>query len=390
MENNDIKTDLLRILEKYRDGTATEKEKSFVETYYNFFDKESAESLPEEEITTFKEHVHAKLLDHIQISGDNSKTVKPLWLRIAVAASVLIACATGAFYYLNHPIKSDQLAITTSNRIVPGGNKAILTLGNGNTIVLTDQKSGLIAQQGAVRIDKTGAGRVAYQNSNNADQTAVTYNTITTPRGGKYEVNLPDGTMVWLDAASSIHFPTAFTGPKRIVSISGQAYFEVAHNRDKPFIVNEGKQSIEVLGTHFNVLGYDDEPQIKTSLLEGSIKIVESELSNLNSAYIRILKPGQQATIDRNKTGINVRYADMDDAIAWKNNLFQFDNDNVKDILVQASRWYDFTIKYQGEIPNKKLKGNISRNVPIEKFLQILSMTGIHFKIDGKTLIVTP
>jgi ferric-dicitrate binding protein FerR (iron transport regulator) len=208
-------------------------------------------------------------------------------------------------------------------------------------------------------------------------------NTIQTPRGGQYQVILPDGTKVWLNAASSLAYPTAFTGADRAVKLNGEAYFEVADNKDKPFKVMAGNMEINVLGTHFNVMAYEDENAIKTTLLEGSVKVTNGKISHL-------LKPGQEGRVDRQSGAFRLLEADANEAVAWKNGVFQFGGASIESVMREIVRWYDVDVEYQGRT-NEHFRGTISRSVNASEVFKMLELTGaVHFTIDKKKIIVKP
>jgi ferric-dicitrate binding protein FerR (iron transport regulator) len=232
------------------------------------------------------------------------------------------------------------------------------------------------------KINKTGDGKIVYQ-EDQTKESLVEYNTITTPRGGKYELTLADGTTVTLDAASSIRYPVAFTGRERRVEITGQVYFEVAHNQSKPFRVQASDQTVEVLGTHFNINAYPDEADLRTTLLEGSVRITKAQAS-------AILKPGEQAITSDQSTLIRVRDADTEAAVAWKEGHFHFSHADIPTVMRQLARWYDVEVAYVGSIPKRSFSGNINRNTKASVALEILSVSNVHFKIEGKKIIVTP
>jgi transmembrane sensor len=307
---------------------------------------------------------------------------RPLIVQIAAVIIGALLLFEGMYIYYK-PVKPPQIARIDNKKtiIAPGGNKAILTLQDGSTIILNDAENGTLATQGNTRVVKLANGQIAYDEASGpADK--VLYNTMTTPRGGQYKLTLPDGTNVWLNSASSINYPTAFVGKERKVSITGEAYFEVAKNKNKPFYVVAGNQSIEVLGTHFNVMAYSDEENIKTTLLEGSVKI--SEHNNMS-----ILKPGDQAVV-ANKGGITVKPADIDEAMAWKNGYFKFSRVDIKHIMRQISRWYDVEVAYEGDIPDDEFVGKIGRSENISQILHLLELEHVHFKIEGKKITVLP
>jgi hypothetical protein len=310
-----------------------------------------------------------------------------LWAKISTAAIALLFIGFGIYTYHNGQKKQTQTTLVNAKHHVlhdalPGGNKAVLTLANGKKIILDNAQNGMLAKEGSTLIKKTADGQVLYNAKILANtKAAPEINTITTPRGGQYQVILPDGTKVWLNSASSLRFPTYFTGKLRQVQITGEAYFEVTKNPAMPFKVKTNRADIEVLGTHFNVMAYDDEAVMKTTLLEGAVNITSGNFSAM-------LKPGQQAQI--NKTGQNkvVNDVDVDDETAWKNGIFQFRDAGIDVILRQAARWYDVGITYQKGVPPREFTGRISRNVKASELLNMLKYAGVDLKIEGKNIIV--
>jgi ferric-dicitrate binding protein FerR (iron transport regulator) len=238
-------------------------------------------------------------------------------------------------------------------------------------------------QQGNTKIIKSANGHIAYNKTLTSTSTPI-YNTMTTPRGGKYDLELSDGTRVWLNASSSITYPIAFSGTERRVTVTGEAYFEVAKNKDMPFKINvDGQEEVQVLGTHFNIMAYSDEPLIKTTLLEGSVKIVKNKTTGM-------LKPGQQAQMTTDGKLSVTDDADINAVMAWKNGQTLFVNEDIKTIMRRASRWYDVDIEYQGGVPARLFTGGISRESNLSVLLKVLELNKIHFKAAGKKLIVTP
>jgi transmembrane sensor len=324
---------------------------------------------------------------HVAITQPTPAKIVPLgrrrfWQRLAIAASVIF-CMSIAGYFILRP-KQEQLTVqsqVSKNDLLPGSNKATLTLANGKQIVLTGAKNGQLAVQGNMTVNKTADGRIIY-NQTDASVTSIQYNTTSTPRGGQYHVILADGTQVWLNAASSITYPTAFTGNDRTVSITGEAYFEVTHNLAKPFRVKSKGQTVEVLGTHFNINAYPDEQATVTTLFEGSVKINEG----IASVF---LKPGQQALVAENNLPVRViDDADLDQALGWKNEEFYFNHTDIQAVMRQIARWYDVEIIYTGKIPKKQFSGTFSRNTNASKVLALLEYTGLNFKIEGRKIIV--
>ena len=308
---------------------------------------------------------------------------------LMVAASVLIVLVAGISYL--YITKNESKVIPGNiaknkiikNDIAPGGNKAILTLANGATIVLDSTHNGTISQQGNAKVVKLDNGKLAYQKDETTNVVAVQYNTITTPPGGQYQLVLADGSKVWLDAESSIRFPTAFTGKERDVQITGEAYFEVAHNAEMPFHVKVDNMDVTVLGTHFNVNAYDDEGVIKTTLLEGSVKVSMGNESTL-------ITPGEQAQIADKTDKIEIkRNVDLEEIVAWKNGKFIFQDADIQSIMRQLERWYNITVSYEGNITKEEFVGVISRNVNISQILNMLEKAGdIKFEIEGRKIIV--
>jgi len=293
----------------------------------------------------------------------------------------------GMIYWLNRGDSkalqnTNTVAVKPGNDIPPGGNKAILKLANGSVIILDSAGNGRLSTQAGATIDKTGDGKLAY-NSLKEKPTEIQYNTLTTPKGGQYFIELADGSKVWLNAASSLTYPTSFIGKERIVVLKGEAYFEVAKNKAMPFQVTVNGMTVEVLGTHFNINAYDDEAVIKTTLLEGAVKIMKGNTSAL-------LKPGDQAQVSSNGNIKVITDADVDQAVAWKNGYFQFRRDNLQQVLRQLTRWYDVDVKYDGLITDMQFGGRISRNNNLSEVLKILELSNVHFRIEGKTIVVMP
>ena len=332
---------------------------------------------------------HQPVIDrvYLQLAAAIARQKQPahrarLWPRIAAAASILLGLSAGGYFVLQQP-GAKQLAHHQQQVIVPGSNKAILTLSGGRQIFLTGAKNGQIAKQGRTVIQKTADGQLVYQAPATADDhTAMTYNTMATPRGGQHWVTLADGSKVLLNAASSLTYPTAFKGNERKVTLTGEAYFEVAHHAAQPFRVSVGGQTIEDIGTHFNINAYGDEPAIKTTLIEGSVRIT-------NDGRDVILKPGQQALLVNNV--LTVSEANTEEAIAWKNGYFRFNNEKIGSIMRKLSRWYDVDIAYEGNLSADGLNGTISRDKNISQVLEMLALTKeVHFKVAGRKVTVSP
>ncbi len=267
------------------------------------------------------------------------------------------------------------------NDIQPGGNKAILTLADGSTIVLDDAKNGILVKQGNTKIIKIN-GALNY-NSPNSVTTEILYNTIVTPHGGQYKVELPDGSQAWLNSVSSLRFPIAFAGKERRVEVTGEVYFEVAKNKAIPFVVSAGGAEIQVVGTHFNVMAYNDEATLQTTLLEGSVKFVKD-------GNMVMLRPGQQSQLTKNGKLEVVSGVDLERVVAWKNGYFDFEGSDFETIAKQISRWYDVEVVYDRKI-NDQFFAEIPRNTKLSDVLKVLELTGkVRFEIDDKKIIVMP
>lgn len=392
-----IPENILVLIEKYQSGTASTEEKNILnEWYHSFNDSES-------ELAANGNETEQQLAERIKnrlflTIGQQEKPAIVLphrkWKIPAAAAVILILLATGTYFIFSSKSPKQEIVNTTisqpENDIVPGGSKAVLTLADGSAMVLDNASNGTISQQGNITVQKLNNGLLTYSVNGKqvTEKDEAFYNTIATPRGGQYQVTLSDGTKVWLNAASSIRFPVVFTGAERKVVITGEAYFEVAKNKAMPFKVKATSSEIEVLGTHFNVNAYSDEASIKTTLLEGLIKVSAPGVAGNPSP--KFLRPGQQ--VDINKAGtVNVtNHADIEEVMAWKNGHFQFKKADLKMVLRQISRWYDADIVYTGNV-DIHFTGQLTRNENVSSVFEKLALTGeVHFKIEGKKIIVSP
>jgi len=379
--------DLNDIVKRYLSGKASAEEISFIDEYYNFLGKRDiSEQVPNEELQ-FLEDQNFKAIQN-KIAADKKSTLISFYKYISIAAALILVC--GSIFFLR-----DQKMISGSSTtkakvenldVLPGSDKAILTLANGKKVVLDANTAINISNTNGISISKTEDGKLVYTvlNRESFDKSSVSFNTIETPNGGQYQVVLPDGTKVWLNAASSLRYPEVFVGNERSVQLTGEAYFEVAKNKMKPFHVKSKNQDVEVLGTHFNINSYMDDKTIKTTLLEGSIKIS-------NQKFNKILTPGEQAIagIAENAFIHVSNDVDLDDQVAWKNGLFRFNDSELRDVLIQLERWYDVKIDYSS-LPNKRYNGMVPRKSKLSQVLAMLEKTGnIKFQLtDGKRLKV--
>jgi transmembrane sensor len=306
-------------------------------------------------------------------------------VRIAAAACIIGVIAFGTLLLIRSEPKKEIARSKNSkpnkNDIPPGGNNALLTLADGTTIVLDVAQNGVLAQQGNTKVIKLN-GKLDYSANSSATKEIV-YNTISTPRGGQFQVELPDGSQVWLNAASSLRFPTSFVGKVRRVEISGEAYFEVAKNKAMPFIVRVNDAEIQVLGTHFNVMAYNDEATLKTTLLEGAVKFVKEGINTM-------LKPGQQSQLTKEGQLKVVNDVDLTKVVAWKNGFFDFEGSDLETVAKQLSRWYDVEVIYDRKIDDL-FYAKIPRNTKLSVVLKALELTGkVHFQIQGRKIIIIP
>lgn len=364
------------LAKKWQSGSITDEERIEFEAWYVDFDN----SL---EIKTDKSRsaMELRLYQQIAKKGNISSKSAFQWTRFAAAASILLVLGVAGFYFARWN-KSDQMAKIETHDVAPGSNKAILTLANGQKILLAGARNGRLAVQGNVLVTKASDGSIAYAADGNqsANSSDISYNTISTPAGGQYHLTLADGTNAWLNAGSSIKYPTSFTGSERKVEITGEVYFEVAHNRAQPFRVISNRQVVEVLGTHFNVNSYPDEEDIRTTLLEGSVKVTGSD-------HIIVIKPGEQAILGKN--GLAAAPADLEETVAWKNGYFRFNDEKIGSIMRKLSRWYDIKVTFKGPISDEGFNGKISRYKNISQALRMLEKTkAVQFQIEGRRVTV--
>ncbi len=308
----------------------------------------------------------------------------------AAACIILILCAGSYFYLKQSPqkqiAKTENAAKIFKNDIAPGGNRAILTLANGSKIILDSAKNGSLARQGNSKIIKLNDGQLSYQLAEGTEPATIQYNTISTPRGGQYQLRLSDGSKVWLNAASSLKFPSAFTGKQRSVELTGEGYFEITHNAAMPFKVKNESAEITVLGTHFNINAYDHESSLKVTLLEGSVKVKGFSVKGERST---VIKPGQQAQVSLSgHEGIKVQAIDVDEVMAWKDGFFEFENMELPAIMRQIERWYDVSVEYKNANTKERFGGRISRNLSLSKMLHLLETNRVHFNLDGNKITV--
>ncbi len=373
-----------RLIRKYLDGTATPEEMALLESWYIA----AAQDQPEMPGISDPQRIGEEILQRIRAEQQarlDQPQLKPpvrLWPRIAAAAAVLLIIIVGGTLFIRKnpppPIVQNQ---PLQNDVLPATATATLTLLDGRTIPLDSTGSHTLPKQGDVSISSLDGQLIYNSHQQTLQLGAPLNNTLTTRPGQHYSLVLPDGTKVWLNAASSITYPLAFSGTERTVKVSGELYFEIVHNPKKPFRIATKDQLVEDIGTSLNISAYDSE-SIKTTLLEGSIKLTKGKT-------YKILKPGQQATTKPGDVDVQIKNVDPAGSIAWKKGFFYFDHADIKTVMRELARWYDVQVVYKGDLPKGAFKGKVYRNIKASEALGILSYFGAHFQIEGKTITVT-
>src|SRR6185437_160704 len=391
MSEKPYSEEMLALAEKWTAGTITPEERARLFEWYDRFD-DSELTIDESDAAAFG-RLKQEMLQDIRHRIKPPAKISRLG-RVSVAAAALLLLIPGAWLAL-HSRTTAQLATATpakntsrTNDIAPGSNKATLTLADGSTVTLDSAQTGNLTSQGNAEVIKRSDGQLQYASTtSNTPTTTMVYNVLSTPRGGEYRLKLQDGTNVWLNASSSIRYPTTFIGKERRVEITGEAYFEVAKNADMPFRVSvnnpavAGKNTeIEVLGTGFDVNAYQDEAGQRTTLIEGSVRVT-------SDAGAVTLKPSEQAigSVNQLKT---MQLENPEQTIAWKNGYFEFENADIPTIMRQISRWYDVDVEYQGKGSDDHFSGRFSRNVSLAVVLQILHTSGVQLLADDKKIVI--
>jgi len=362
------------LLNKYAAGNCTAEERLLVESWYNQLSQETEPLAGEPDWELANKQIYDRL------AFARARSYRRSWLSYSAAAILLFLISVSTYLY----ISKKNTSVQYTNDVAPGRNSAMLTLANGEKIDLDNLKSGEQVRQSHIKVTKVSGGRLVYTVlDDEANSNTNAFNTIETPKGGQYEVNLPDGTKVWLNAASSLKYPVTFGPKQRSVELHGEAYFEVAHNPQKPFIVATTQQQVEVLGTHFNVNAYNDEATVNTTLLEGKVKIAGKGIS-------AILRPGQQSVLTTQTHQLKVQAADLERDMAWKNGDFVFKNQDLESIMRQVARWYNVEVVYeQNAHRDVTFGGWVSRAKNISAVLKIMELTGnVHFKVSGRRITV--
>jgi len=376
----------LELLHKYLAGKASAEEIEIIEEWYaSFEEKELLNTPSEKDLAKVKRSIYSRLRHDLNITTPVVSIYKKRLFRVSAAAILLLMMGGSYFLFFqsfNHGKVLVQAKQKVNNDVVPPStNKATLTLADGKKIELDSSGNGTLALQGKINVIKQDNGLIVYKGEVSADENK--FNTLTVPKGSKpMKLLLEDGSLVWLNVASSITYPTAFAGSERRVEITGEAYFEITKNKGKPFIVKKKNDDaqVQVLGTHFNVNAYDDEAVLKVTLLEGAVDVSKAG----NHA---LLKPGQQALISKEASRV-LNNVDLEEVMAWKNGRFYFDGADIKTVMRQVEKWYNVDVSYESEIPYSFV-AKISRNVNASELLKILQLTElVHFRIEGNKITV--
>ncbi|HEY0669831.1 MAG TPA: FecR domain-containing protein, partial [Sphingobacteriaceae bacterium] len=361
------------LFKKYEAGTLSEDERRLLEKWYNHYSTESKVQVDHSELEERLKSIAGKIPVRYQAAK-----IRRMYYRIAAAASVLIILTASAWWFYHRDIPQSQIV---KNDIAPGSNKAVLTLADGRTIDLSESQRGIVVNDENINYQDGSNLTVVSNDLKGGGENALLK--LTTPLGGTYQITLSDGTKVWLNAASTLKYPANFTEQVRKVEISGEAYFEVMPDANKPFKVFSKGQSIEVLGTVFNVQVYADEPEVKTTLVEGSVQVV-----NRISKSVRKLKPGEQSLVLNSNT--DIARVDVSEYTAWKDGLFRYNNQPLEDIMRNMSRWYRVKVVYENEsLKHERFVGMVSRYSNISAALTVLEeVGGARFSVEGNTVTV--
>lgn len=381
------RTEFEHLAKKFLEGTISPDEEKLLSAHYDELQQKAIPWHQQDmgESDEVKVELYKKVLNEIAAhDGAESKHKQRFKLfKWSVAAAFISVVSIALFFYKKEPAR--QMVKNTRpvvNDVLPGGNRAVLTLADGSEVNLDNAKEGVLTTQGNIIIDKNKDGQLVYRVNTNAKPVKEDYNVIRTPAGGQYQLELSDHTRVWLNAGSSIRFPTVFSGTERLVTVEGEAYFEVSKDKQRPFRVATAHQLIEVLGTHFNVNAYSDEAAVKTTLLEGSVRIVYGNLS-------KVIKPGEQARLSGESGKMEIAKVDLEEAVSWKNGYFLFDDEDIHSVMRKISRWYNVEVVFLNGQIDERFGGAVSKFENVSQVLKILEATGsIHFKIEGRRITV--
>ena len=376
------KEEYIKLYEKYLSGNCSEEELHLLEDYEDAFQWEDTAGAWDSEEA--KEAARARIYDCLQegmVLGQ--QPVVSLWRRagrkwLAYAAAVL--CIVGTGYWMHYK-QGKEMQVENQSRasIQPGGDKALLLLDDGTEVALNDLQLGNVAVNGKVLAKKAGEGELCYEDLSSNE---VRYHTIRTPRGGQYQITLADGTKVWLNAGSSLRFPTAFVGAERRVEMEGEVFFDVQKDAKRPFVVASARQEVVVHGTQFNVMAYPEEEGVKTSLIEGKVTVAIDGANYL-------LHPGEESIYDKGKGKVKKESFDPAEILAWREGYFMFNEAHIEEVMRKVARWYDVDVEYRGDMKGKVFSGSVSRFGKVEEVLDMLALTGtVKFKIAGRRILV--
>lgn len=386
---------LEELIKKYNAGQCTDDEKAWLEQWYLTFEWSDPKNAPErEKLMELREEAWSAITSgknptYTQASTPSITAYRPVyrvkWWHLTAAAVFICAGIFSFFKFFQQPHNSPMENVTRETMfradVMPGTSKATLVLADGSIVALDSISGERVKEKDGTLIDKQ-QGKLVYNSTGNAGG-PVLYNTLNIPRGAEYQLILPDGSRVWLNAASSLKYPTRFTGTERKVFLKGEAYFEVAKNATMPFnVYTDANIKIEVLGTHFNIMDYDDEAAVKTTLAEGKVKI-----SNQQTTVT--LMPSQQAVWKKKLQQMSVRQVDPEKEIAWKNGMIEFNDDDLPYIMRQISRWYDVDVSFEGAVPDESYNGSIPRKATLSEVMQILKIAGVKYWLENKKLVIT-
>jgi ferric-dicitrate binding protein FerR (iron transport regulator) len=389
-----IPSHIKRIVDRYLSGEATPEERAILDEWYRSFDDRFVEvhADVDDSLEQLRNRMHLRLVEAL-----NSEDVVPMsarrfsWIRAAAALLLLAGLGLGIrmiWFGVDTDAVPPKIVHADERPLTPGTDRAWLRLADGSVVYLDSTAPGLLASEAGMRLEKKADGSIVYVSGQgiSVQSGTMVFHEISTPRGGQYQVILSDGTHVWLNAETTLRFPVVFSGADRHVDLSGEAYFEVAKDQRRPFRVMTAGSLVEVFGTHFNVNAYADEAAVRTTLLEGRVGVRPS--SGASGHTLRMLSPGQQASVKPDGTVRVEEQADTEEAIAWKNGRFHFNSADIRAIMRQIARWYDAEVVFEGN-PELHFTGQITRRDEVSRVLQMMEMTGeVRFRIEGRKIIV--
>jgi transmembrane sensor len=394
-----VPENIKEIAARFLNGTATEEEAAQLHQWYDaWVDEETIIQADTEDPAIIEARMLSRMLEQVRAKDPSPAPVvhlpKRRWWKVVVAAAVIMALGFTLFLWqqkYTHNTYSTLAASDTTSVIKPGIDKAMLILADGRQVVLDTTATGIVSKQGNTTIIN-GNGQLSYAGTNGQHEETTYYNTVKTGSGNQYQLVLPDGSHVWLNAASMLRFPTRFNGKERVVELTGEGYFEVTKNASMPFHVQVNNMEVEVLGTHFNVNAYDDEDAIKTTLLEGSVKVQSAPDSYRDGKENSVLlKPGEQTSFSRSSQLSKPIPVQTEEVVAWKNGLFQFTDASITTVMRQVARWYNVEVVYQGNVQQEIFSGTIPRAAGITQLIKILELTKtVKVNIEGRKLMIAP